>query len=308
MKKKVLLQTSFYICLLLLVTSFSATAQQISTSVDRNNILIGEPIDFRIRFTLPSSAYKVEFNAPDSFPHFEMMDKKKFDSTAQKEFFIVQQFKLTSWDSGSWVLPSIPVKLVSIGDNKSVSLLTDSIAIEVGYAPADSTGELRDIKPVMDVFYVDRSWIYIAAAILAGLILLWLLIRYLRRRPRKVKDPYAGKRSAYEEAMKALDNLQPGDIKSQDDAKVFYTSLGEIFKRYYVRKKSINLQTKTTAEVLLALRKANVGANTLGFVETALTTGDAAKFAKYLPPAQDSDQCKNIVRQAITQINDVPGN
>ncbi len=296
---------------LLAVISFYGTAtsaQQISTSIDRQQILIGEPIDFRIRFTLPSSAYKVEFNAPDSFPHFEIMEKKKFDSTEKQDFFIVQQFKITSWDSGSWVLPSMAVKLVSIADNKSVSLFTDSIPIEVGYAPADSTGQLRDIKPVMEVFYVDRSWLYIAAAVIAGFILLWLLIRYFRRRPKKIKDPYAGKKSAFDEAMAAIAALQAGEIHSQDDAKVFYTKLGDIFKRFYVRKKQINLQNKTTKEILAALRFANVSNNTVGFVETALTTGDAAKFAKYLPPATETEQCKNIVREAITQINDMPGN
>lgn len=280
-------------------TGLQSPAQSISTSIDKKEILIGEPIHYRLLFTFPSNDFRVEFNVPDSFPHFEMMAKNKFDSSAQGKFFIVQDMQLTSWDSGSWQIPKLPV-IIRRGSG-IFNLSAEAIPIEVKYAPEDSTGQLRDIKPVRTVFYIDRTWMYIAAAVLLGLILLFFLIRYLRRRPKKQKEP-KHRLSPFDEAMQALASLKNETPDTQEKAKTFYTRLGEIFKQYYSRKRARDFSNQTTAELLRTLNRNNTPEDVVNFISEALQTSDATKFAKYLPPAYETDKCREFVSNAIVRI------
>ncbi len=277
-----------------------AAAQSVTTTVSRNSILIGEPIKYRLSFSFPDNDYKVEFNVPDSFPHFEVMGKTKFDSTVKNQFLIVQEIQLTSWDSGSWQIPSFPLKLKKISTGRSYDLNSDSIKIEVGYAPKDAVDTLRDVKPIRGVSFIDYSWIYIAGIILVALILLYFIWKYFKNRPKQ--QPREANNLAYEEAINALNKLRKTKTDTQTSAKEFYTALGEIFKRYYQKKSRQNLDNKTTAEVVALLRKITPMSQAADFVQEALGTGDAAKFAKYLPAAEENDKCCDFVVSAINSI------
>lgn len=281
----------------------TVVGQSIQTSIDRKDILIGEPIVYRLQFTMPTSGYRIEFNVPDSFGHFEIMDKAKSDSNnAQGNYLVLQKIVLTSWDSGSWAIPSFPIKIRNTADNAVYTLNTDQVIINVGYAKADSTDKLRDIKPVMDVFYFDPFWIYVSIGAVILLILLFLLYRYIRRRPKKQAPLFNAALSPFDEAMQELKKLAGHTSLSSADAKVFYTMIGEIFKRYYSRKKQQDLLNKTTGEVLLSLRQTNLDAASLSGLAEALRRSDAVKFAKYVPAEDENRQSLSQVGNTIEQI------
>lgn len=281
----------------------TVSAQSIQTFIDRKDILIGEPINLRLQFTLPTPNYRIEFNVPDSFAHFEIIDKAKSDSNSpQGNYLVIQKLVLTSWDSGSWAIPSFPIKIRNTADNAVYTLNTDQVLINVGYAKADSTDQLRDIKPVMDVFYFDPFWIYVAIGAVIALILLFLLYRYIKRRPKKQAPLFNSTLSPFEEAMQELKKLAGHTTLNSDDAKVFYTIIGDIFKRYYSRKKQQNLLNKTTGEVLLSLKQTNLDASSLSSLAEALRRSDAVKFAKYVPAEDENRQSLSQVGNTIEQI------
>jgi hypothetical protein len=155
----------------------------------------------------------------------------------------------------------------------------------------------------MEVFYIDRSWMYIAGAILTALILLYLLIRYLRRRPKKVKPLFDSKLTPFEEALANLKALETTDLRNSDSLKSYYTSLGEILKKYYSRTKGKNLLNKTTAEMLLLFRENGIAPDAISMVAEAMRRGDAVKFAKYSPPEYESRESLEQVRKVITYLN-----
>lgn len=294
----------FYIVLLVLFcNSFPAFSQSVKTSINTQNILIGEPLYYSLQFTLPTNGYSVQFNLPDSFPHFEIMDKGKFDSVdAAKNYLVLQRIKLTSWDSGKWAIPSFAVKIKKLSTGDEYTLNTDQIMINVGYAPADSSGALRDIKPVMDVFYVDRSWMYIAAAVLLSLVLLYVLYRYFKNKPKKQKPLFDAKLSAYDEAVAQLALLKNKSIQTAQEAKAYYTELSDIFKRYYSRKRQQNLMNKTTSEVLMGLKNDSLPDPLFSNVAEALRIADAVKFARYIPPAYEVEKSLDFISNAVTTI------
>lgn len=273
--------------------------QALKTYIDKNQILIGEHIRYEIKLNLASSSYKVDFGIPDSIPHFDIIEQNKYDTIDEHGVYTLRQTILfTSFDSGIWKLPAFPVT-ISYPNKAAVKALSDSVLIQVGYSPADSTSELRDIKPVMEVFVVDRTWIYVAIGILLLIILGVLLYRYLKNRTKKIPPVFSSNLSAYEEAMKALNQLQQS---GSPDPKVFHTSLGEVFKKYYSRKTNRNLMTSTTGDILLQLTSHVKTPEMISGIAEALRSGDAAKFAKYQPSASENNQSLAQVRQAIEHL------
>ena len=278
-----------------------SSAQSIQTSIDRKNILIGEQINYNLVFTLPSQDYTIEFNLPDSFPHFDIISKIKSDSIDKKgNYLVLQKLVLTSFDSGKWPIISFPISISSNATAK-YTLKTDSIMIDVGYAPADSTGQLRDIKPVMDVFVIDNTWIYIIIASVIAIILLLLIYRYFKGRKKKEKPLFQSSLSAYEEAMQALNNLKKYNLLIAAEVKEYHTALADIFKKYYSRKDQRNLMNKTTGEILVKLKENQLDAIIPATAE-ALRCSDAVKFAKYLPPERESEKSREEIKAAIDML------
>ncbi len=278
-------------------------AQSVTSTVDKKAILIGEQIKYRLFFNFPDDDYRVEFNVPDTIAHFEIMNKNKFDSTHKKEFYIVQDILLTSWDSGKWIIPSLPLKLKKLSTGRVYDLKSDEFTIDVGYAPADGADTLRDVKPIRGVAFEDNTWMFIIAGVLVGFVLLYAMLRYFKKRPKKI--PVKINKNAYEDAIAAINDLRKTRTDTQLSAKLFYTALGDIFRTYYQTKSLQNLETKTTAEVVNMLRSEDGNHSTANFVQEALGTGDAAKFAKYLPAVEENDKCCDFVASAIKTIEEL---
>lgn len=299
MKKKGLL----YFSIILLLLQFSVQrvhAQAVKTSINTNNILIGEQIQYEISIQLASAAYKVDIGIPDSIPHFDIIDQQQYDTTdGSGGYSIRQRIQFTSFDSGVWKFPAFPIT-VSAPNKASQQLQSDSFLVQVGYSPADSTGQLRDIKPVMEVFVVDRTWIYIGIAAVLTILVGIVLYRYLKRRLSKPAPMFKSSLSAYAEAVQSLNNLVLPNASDPVSVKLFYSSLTEIFKKYYSRKINRNLLSKTTGDVLLQLQTQVSSSDLIAQAAQVLRSSDAVKFAKYLPSAAENEQSLSSAKSLVS--------
>lgn len=273
-------------------------AQTVKTSVDRNDILIGEQVKYNIKASFPSGSYKIDwFTIPDSIAHFEVIDRGTVDSTVENNTTTLQRtITYTSFDSGRWNTPALPINFTS-ATNKPVNIFTDSISINVGYSPADSTGQLRDIKPIMEVNVTDYFWYYIAGGVLLLLIIIYLLWRYFKNRKPVVSNKSS--RSAYDDAMKALEKLKQYDLNQKEQIKAYHTGLSDIFREYIGRKQNKNLMNSTSSDVLISLSSFSLDSDTVATTASALRTGDAVKFAKYIPSAIESEESLENIKRSI---------
>ena len=264
-------------------------AQSIRTHLDKKEILIGEQIHYRLQFVLPSTGYQVEFNVPDSLPHFEILQKSLSDSSDQEGNILkTQHIIFTSWDSGQWTLPAIPMKIRTLGNQAVYSLNADPVTIKVGYMAIDSTGVPRDIKTVMNVSYVNRDWIWIVGGILLGLIIAYLLYRYIRRRPKKTAPSFKSDINAFDEAMQGLRNLKDRQLSLPEETKKYYTELTHIFSYYLSRRQQKNLLNQTSSELLMLLHTKSLEREMVSETAATLRTADAVKFAKYQPDLREN--------------------
>ena len=283
-----------FLILLLFPGKLFSQPVSVQTTVDKKDILIGEQLKLKLRILFPLSFDAANYSLiiPDSIPHFELIDKGsavpvnfKDNSTAME-----QVITLTGFDSGKWTIPAFVVNTRS-GNAATANLFTDSISVNIGYSPSDGTNRLRDIKPVIDVKIPDYLWYYIAAGLLLVFLAGFLMVRYFKRRKQIPSPAFSTRLSPLEEAIQELEKLKRSELLEPPQIKLYHTRLSEIFRRYLGRKQNMDLSTKTTGDLLINLSANNFSMETVSSLALVLRSNDAVKFAKYLPPPPESEDC-----------------
>jgi hypothetical protein len=273
----------------LLITSF-ASAQQVSINVSKQRILLGEPFTISLKVFAPAGK-NIQWFKIDSIPHFEILERSKVDSLREGNDFIIQQnLILTSWDSGSRILPP----LILPNSNSR----TQPIKIEVAFtSPWDPNKDYNPVKDIIDVQQPERTtwyWFVIAALFL---LLLLILIFPKNKKPKQKKKVVV---NAYDIAMKELKELQQRADSAQN--KEWYTALINVFRNYLYHKKDIESHAKTSDDLAVLLRKENLDTGFQSQLLQTLRLSDAVKFAKYEASTEQKEESIQTIKKAIQTI------
>src|ERR1700744_1436935 len=110
----------------------------LKATVDKQKILIGEPIQLMLEATVHGDA-PISWPDLDSLPHFEWVEKKKIDSSISPgQRYYRQYLTVTSFDSGAWSIP----RLAFVDGNKKY--FTDSIRINIRYTRMEAGNDYQD--------------------------------------------------------------------------------------------------------------------------------------------------------------------
>ncbi len=281
-------QILFFITLFLVQFVMAQSGPTIKAAVDKNRILIGEPLQLTLEVYLPPGPGQ-KFNPIDTIEHFELLERPWLDTTNRNGGLLIKGiYKLTSFDSGHWIIPSFRV---------SRSVKTDTIPIDVVFSEFDPAQDYHSIKDIIEVDPSKKKtpwWWYAAGAAL----LLALLLYFLKRKkPQAVVAPKIVI-SAYQEAMQQLEQLQ----KDKPEAKQFHTGLTDIFRQYIFRKKGILSLQKTTDDLVLQLKDLDLSKDQFDKLSQSLRLSDFVKFAKYIPASEDDRNCLHEIKNAIMAI------
>lgn len=291
-----------------LLLSFQSNAQtpEIKTSVDKRDILIGEQIQYRVEASMPVQTYAVKWlQFPDSIPHFVLVTESKPDTAGNENSVrLGQTFILTSFDSGTQVIPSFPIAFAS-AKGKEFKMLTDSIAIEVSYAPMDSIMPFHDIKPILEIQAEDNWWWWIFAGVIA--LMLGVLLWFLFWKKRKPKENFKPRISGYNEAMQKLQDLEKEHLPEKEHYKDYHGRLSDIFKRYLSRKTNTFLLHLTVEELMIRLKKYPLTPDRNTAFAESLRIGNAAKFARYHPTPAENENCLRQIRETIDLLHKMEG-
>ncbi|HEY8688386.1 MAG TPA: hypothetical protein VIM07_04065 [Chitinophagaceae bacterium] len=297
----------FFIGFVLLLSLQYAIAQSptLKTTVDKRQILIGEQLKYNVEATFPVNAYRIGwFNVPDSFSHFEIVTRGKIDTIEKNGLLIYRQtLTLTSFDSGVYTIPALPVNLEPVVSDSAISLFTDSIPINISYSPLDSTKTFHDIKTIIEVKDEIPLWMWIGGAALLILLIVAIiyLIKYLRSR-KKPASIFESKLTPIDEALLEIDQLQKEQLLYKGEVKAFHTKLTDIFKRYLSRKWEKNVLNLTSSEILIVLNDTLLSKNDTSLIAGSLRMADAVKFAKFYPHKEESETALSDTKKVIEQI------
>ena len=155
-------------------------------------------------------------------------------------------------------------------------------------------GDIKDIKGI--ITYDLR---YISLLILLAVIVFILLFFILRKK--KNNDPNEEKPVLPPEttALDKINRLRESKLIEQGRFKEFYTILSEIIREYFECKYKISALDRTTCELVLELKKKSIISDKVGIVQYFLFDCDLVKFARYIPPAEDSDKILDTAQEII---------
>ena len=269
-------------------------------TVDRNRILVGEPVQLTLEADLPPGL-AAGWQVPDSIPHFEFIRKGNLDSVETSSGKSYKQvLTITSFDSGLVVLPPL---LMIAGNRK---LYTDSIRIEVSYSPFDPKQDYHDIK---DIIALDNPHVrYIAWIVLAmSLISIFLVIYFIRKKEStpESKQEVATRRTPYEEAIQALEELRKQQLPEKGQVKLYYTRLNDILRLFVLKKLKMATMEKTNEELIMQLRQMKFSAAQFSQLAGSLRMSDFVKFAKYQPIQQDNEKNFQVIESSVQILNEM---
>ncbi|MBI3137091.1 MAG: LPXTG cell wall anchor domain-containing protein [Sphingobacteriales bacterium] len=280
----------------LFATGLQSAAQMTATvkaRTDKTRILIGEPLQLSIEVQVPEKE-PIRFVTIDSIAHFEWLEKPVVDTESNSNGTLLRGiYKITSFDSGRWVIPAFEL---------SGGLRTDSIPVEVLFADFDPKADYHDIKDILEAKPETKNtagWWFVAGG---GFLLLLLLLYFFRKKKpaANTEKPVTGI-SPFDEAMKGLQVLQSGTI----DPKTYHTSLAGIFRLYIFRKKGLLSLQETTDDLVLQVKELGLDKSSFDELVQALRLGDFVKFAKYLPGTSDNRQAFESIKKAIEVLEQI---
>jgi hypothetical protein len=289
------------------VQTTSAQPPTIKTTVDKNEILIGQQINYHVETSMPDNTYRLSwFSVPDSFGNFIAITKNKIDSNfSNGNLNFSQDIILTSFDSGRQVIPPLTLTAATLDGDSTFNLYTDSIAINVTYSPTDSIMPFHDIKNIIEVKKTFPWWAWVLVGLGIVVLIIWILFLLKFFKKKKDTNIFESKLSPYDESMQLLNDLEKENLLQQNKFKEYHSRLTEIFKRYLSRKTNTYQLHLTTDELLIELNGFDLPKEQISTFANCLRMGNVVKFAKYIPPAFENEKCFSQTKEMIIAINNI---
>lgn len=281
--------------------SFAQIAPKVTSSIDRNEIKIGEQINFQITVEVDSTA-QVVFPEGQTFFPLEMVEALMTDSIKKSTRIQLQKtYALTQFDSGVYTLPR---QKISIND---ILYYTDSLKIGVATVPVDTiTQQMYDIKPLIPVeksyakLWQTIAWVLLGLAVIGGL-LYWFVFR---KKPLTEKEKEA-LLPPYDRALLELKRLENSRYLIQDEYKQYYSELTSIVRSYLEEDVHVSALESTTDQLIDKLEmmkdagELKLDTDTINQFKKVLQTSDLVKFARSKPEISVAEQDRKAIEQIV---------
>jgi len=280
-------------CSLLIGLQGYTTAQNVTVTarVDSNNILIGDFLRLHLEVHHPADRDVAFVGVPDSLAGFEIL---KRDSLVRKpaggEMVETTTWTITSYDSGTFVVPPLRVQYRNPGDTALQFAETNPIPVFVHSVPVDTSLAIKDIKPPMGLglSFAEMLPYIIGIVVLAGIV--WLVRYYLKKRKRGEKFiPEAPPRPAHELAVEALRSLESEKYWQRGKLKEYHSILTDIIRLYIERKFHVMALEMITEDILDAPPVKNLEPEARKHLKGMLSLADLVKFAKFQPLPEEHE-------------------
>lgn len=305
------------IFLITLVAGFMPKAQaqdiQVSAKLDSGTIKIGEQTKLHLVVHQP-------LNQRVNFPQLkdtltgkiQLVGQPKLDTLIdqadRKQATVTQTYTITSFDAGSYNVPSF-----SFGTKGGV-LTSNDVNLLVQTVKVDTTKAIYDIKQPFTVSYtffdwLRDNWIWVLLGLVIGLAIIGL-IHYLKNRPKKqpVVQEVKVYIPAHAEALNKIKELRERKLWQQGEVKVYHSELSDIIREYLEKRYVIKTQEKTTDEIFAGLKYLDIDNESRDLLRRILLLADLVKFAKEnpLPPENEQSIENAIAFISRTQQREVP--
>jgi hypothetical protein len=275
----------------------------VKASLDSTKIKIGAQANLTLKATVGPKD-RVNFPEGKNFGQLEVLESYPVDTVRNGALYeLVKKYGLTQFDSGRYVVPSLPVVI-----NKKI-VKSDSLLLEVNNIKVDTLKhKLYDIKPITEAKSDYSIWYWILGIVLlagAGFGAWW----YLKNRKKPVKKEEEKLISPIEKATQQLQNLEKKEMLQRGEVKEYYSELADIARMYIEEAIHIPAMESTTGELIEAMRNATLRRKmalkpeTFEQLERVLRNADMVKFAKSRPLEFEIAEDRNRIEKTIVVID-----
>ena len=283
----------FFTIVLVAVSSGLWSQNAVNARLDSNVILVGDQVNLTFSF---ASKERVQVLFPiycdTCIAGIEIVKRSDIDTvTDENGIKLSQQFTITSFDSGEYVIP--PMLFYSMD---SVLLAeTEPLFLTVHTISVDTTLAIKDIKDPLSAPITIREMIpYVLTALLVvGLVVGGIfLILYLKNRKKpQILTKQKPKIPAHIIALQDLKALWLKKLYQVGYVKQYYIELTDIVRVYIENRWDIAAMEMVTSEIVEALSSLDIPAESVRKLEQTLLLADMVKFAKSNPLADESSAC-----------------
>jgi hypothetical protein len=266
----------------------------VASRVDKSRIKIGDLIRYTVTVTHPKG---VDARTPGTGANLGGFEIRNYSvpEPKEKKGIIVSEYEYTisTFFPGEFVIPPLPVAYKAPGDTTVRVMATPSIKIVVESMKPSEAGDIKDIKPPLEIPL--SVWLLLMKAGIGLLIVLMAVggfLLYRRWKSGKGILPVreAPQKPPHEIAIEALDRLKSSDLLEKGEIKQFYIELSEIIRRYIGGRYFVVAMEMTTTEVLDGLSAASLHEGDFELFEAFFHRCDWVKFAKYIPKADETSE------------------
>jgi len=268
---------------------------EVSVALDSNMIVIGDHIGLKFKAVVPKDV-SVEFPVlKDTLVKgLEILNVENLETKNLKDNLkeMILEYKVTSFDTGVYVIPSYPIKIKQTGHDNIIR--TEKLHLGV------TTFNVDIKKPYADIVPPRKTPVNMAEILpyllwgIVGVFLILLFLYFLRKWRRKesvfkiIEKP---KEPAHVVAFRELDKIKSEKLWERGNVKEFYTQLTDILRIYIEDQFGILAMEQTSIETIEDIRKESFFSNSLvQSLEIILTNADFVKFAKANPLGDENQQ------------------
>lgn len=187
--------------------------------------------------------------------------------------------------------------VIALGDSVLVRYSADTNETIVRLQPAEIEilqyqidtlkTEIKDIKPLVEEPFSIKEvlpLIYLILGIVASIVGLYFLVKYLRNRPKEDKHQIVQKKQIppHIKALKSLEDLRLKRLSEQGLKKQYYSELSEIVWIYLEERFLITACEMTTEEILEQMKRCSeISDSDFENIKKMFDISDLVKFAKY---------------------------
>ncbi|MCB0562159.1 MAG: hypothetical protein KDD09_24570 [Phaeodactylibacter sp.] len=297
-----------WLSLLLCGFMLPAWAQpSVGAALSQSEILIGDQVTLTITasYSPPVEVKSIGFEVLNQEPKLEVISARRFEKEGENGLRIAEvEIKLTSFDSGYYLIPPIPIAYEQNGQQATIR--TNGLALSVNTIPVSPDAkQIQPIKGIIEEPVNFRDVLpYLIGAVLLFALVGGLLFYFLRRKRPEPPPPPPRKVLAHILALEQLEALGQQKLWQQGQVKRYHSELTHILRAYLERRYGIKAMERTTEEILRELEQAGMEATYRSQLQQLLRTVDLVKFAKAEPPPTFHAEAMEKVSGFVEQTKD----